>query len=480
MQELNEKPFTQVAVEYVLKNMDSRARFTPVSDVARLVLIKAFETNFTSYTFFVSILGIISSFIFFLSFRKAGFSLLQSFLSGLMLLSGQYVICWSDISNYESICMLLLSLTIFFCIKSCISQKNSDKMFFVIFLFLTALSKENFILLIPALLLIYLKIYSKRNKVNHGKAFKENLKFSCLILLLMIINLLLIYFIVGIDKQRYAGIDFGKIGLQVIPGFAAEVLNYTISIFLITGMIVVTFYAVHHYKKNPENNKQIFKDVLFAIVLFVLISFPQYIIHLKTGLTGRYSLLFCMGMNVLLILILRVITDSKYIQKFVKAVFILLAFTYIVYEVKTTSIPQLTNFSRFCKSNTAMINKLKGSYNKELLIVMDPVSHFHFVYSLKMYLNYLKADKDYKYQFVKAQNYTPFQRDTSVIRMYTEKATNDFKNLMLDSAGIKDNLKEILIFGELKDKFLNKNRLWFKEYDFNHEKIGMYTLYFRK
>lgn len=479
-QEMNQNSLIETSINYVIKNMDSRARFAPVSDVFRLVLIKIFGTNFTLFTFFMSLLGVLSSFIFFLSFKKAGFNILLSFLFGILILSGKYVISWSDISNFEGYGMLFLSISFYFCINSSINQRNTDKLLFLFFMLLTTLSKENFILLTPALLLIYLKMYSIRNNVNLMYSFKKNFKFSFLILLIMILHLSFIKYFVGINKQGYAGVDFKKIGLNVIPGFVSELFKYSISYLLFAGIIIVLFYFVLYYKTNPVYVKKSLNQMIFAFILFILISFPQYIIHLKTGLMGRYSLIFCMGMNAFLLLILWTITDSKYINKYIKIFFVFISFAYAAFEIKTSSVTVLTDFSRFCKSNTAMINKLNTSTNKDLLIVMDPVSHYHFVYSMKMYLNYLDARKNYSYQFVKADNYTPYYRDTAVASDYTKRAFQEYKTFMLDSLSNNENVKEILLFGGLKEKFIDMNKFWFKEENFNHEKMGMYNLYSKK
>lgn len=475
-QKINNESFPSAVLNEIKSNLEIRARFCPVGDFHRLVCIKIFGTDFTLYTFYVVLLGILTSFFLYKFCIITGLSVIQSFLFGILLIAGPYSIIWTEISDYESLGMLLLSVSLFFSAKYIYTDKNKfiNSLCFIIFLTLTSLCKENFIVIIPAVIFLFLWLYSSKNNIDLYKAIKKNYKLIFVLFTIMFILLLIVYLLVGINNQNYAGVETEKLGVGLILNYLKNLFEYNISFVILLGIFIVLFVSIKNktLKTNTTN-------LLNITVLFILITFPQYVLYFKTGLGGRYLLPFMIGFSFYLVFVLKIIFDSENIYSFIKYLFLSVVIIFIFFEIKNNTIPVLSKFSVNCKATTNLAKEIINNSNDDsyTLFVMDPVQNFHEVFSLKVYLNSLKKMDNFKYEFIKRDYIHPFYSDTVVYDLEVAGAYEMLGKDLIDSVKNKNVIRNIIVFWKLKEKFLERNKNWFNEGNFRKENFGSYTLY---
>src|SRR5205807_2066494 len=112
--------------------------------------------NFTLIAFLVAAQGIFSSYFFYRFARLLGGSRFLSFLFPLFIFAGnQGVLFWRNCVN-ETFAIFLLSISFFYLGRMLNNpdKKRSDEILFSFFLFLSTLTKESFIALVPAVLFL--------------------------------------------------------------------------------------------------------------------------------------------------------------------------------------------------------------------------------------------------------------------------------------------------------------------------------------
>lgn len=483
--ELKYNSFFSLAVDVTKVSIKTRARFCPVSDFHKLLSIKIFGTNFPLFTFHFLLIGIFTSYLLYLFCRGTGFSVVQSFLFGVLVFTGPYVIIWSDISVGECIGMLFFSLSLFLGMCSINSKKYKlvYDISFVVSLLITGLCKENFIIAIPSAAFLYVWMFSFKNKVTILNSLKSNFKIILSLFTVTILLLLCIFLLVGINNQNYAGLDTKKLGPEVILNFITNLFNYKIFIVILIGLflILISYLLNRKNKQTKSGDVKIHKYYFLNLfLLFSLITVPQYILYLKTGLIGRYLMPFMMGFSFVLIFILKFLFDSKSSPRIIKYSYLLLIFIFLFFEVKNNTIVTLMDFAKECTATTRMADLIVKDPRDKLLLVMDPAMNYHEVYSLQIYLDYLNSNKNYKYDFVKTDYRSKYFSDTGNYNLFADAARDKFRTSMIDSSKSNEDINTILVFVTLDKKFVKKNIGWFKEDNFTKENIGKYTLYRKK
>jgi hypothetical protein len=154
---------------------DLYLRFRPLAMVYYVAIAKWIYPSFTMIAVVLALQGIFSCYFFFRFARLLKCGLVVSFLFPLFVLAGnQGVIFWRNCMS-ETLCMLLVSLSLYYLARSLAEKTGKwNIFFFAVFLLLSTFVKESFIILVPAVL--FLKIWQEAlgSKISLQASLKRN------------------------------------------------------------------------------------------------------------------------------------------------------------------------------------------------------------------------------------------------------------------------------------------------------------------
>ncbi|MBK9332789.1 MAG: glycosyltransferase family 39 protein [Ignavibacteria bacterium] len=445
-----------------------------------LTSVKIFGYNLLLLNIFVSILGICTAFFLYKFCKNIGFSPVQSFLFALLTLLGPATIMYSRPPDSEIIGMLMLSLSLLFLSKSIFSEKNQIlyKFLFLFSLIITSLSKESFLILTPAVLVLYLWLYHFKNNTGIIQTIKKNYILLILSSVLFIILVILLVNSVGVSREgSHNSVNIRLLSFNILSDFIDTVFKKNLLLISFLGLLIFFENELQKNSLSSDYIRKHIKNIVIVIILALLIIVPQFIIYYRSGfVVGRYYLPYLLGYSFLIIYILKIIFDSKSISSFSKYIYLFTIIAYLFIEVITISIPEISAFSKICRENTQVINFLRDSPDKKLLIVFDPAQQVYQVRSLKIYLDYLNVKKDFKYEFIKKEKINIFFSDTTLYNGAKNFALKLYGDNLIDSKNEKNDISTILILQGLDNKFIEMNKHWFIEN--NYIKIKLLIIQF--
>lgn len=379
---------------WIGQDLDLMHRFKPFYYLHRIIEAKMFGDNFTLWLAYNGFLAVIVSFLLYLFARKIGFSIYESVLFPLLTLVGKQAVVWWSLGPNEAIGMFMLSLSLVCMVRSVISKKGKllFEAFFIIFSVLMSLSKESFILLIPAL--IFWKIWLTRDKhlVSWPTALKKNTPTALFLLFVMLVELLVILKWAGVSG--YSSTSGGLDGFQPLAYFK-NAMKMTFSFSSVGfGFITIAgiFFAVFFQKLKQRHfsmKMKFLKNLYHPFLLFILISGPQWILYAKSGFYDRYLLPMVMGYAVFLIYFIKYLKDFRadFVLQLprradIKSVFLTIAFLAcsIFFIVKGVSI--LPNFKElkllYSNTNNAIPVSLSTIYRTGFLFVLTAITCFFY------------------------------------------------------------------------------------------------------
>lgn len=484
---LNERLETY-SLPHVIKEyseLDGKSRFRFLFPVQRVVMTKILGTNFKLWSLYIALLGVFTSFFLYKFCRITGFTAVQSFIFSLLTLTGVQAAAWYQPADAENLGMFFLSLTLLFAAKSIFTDKRNSlyKLCLAASMILMSLSKESFILMIPAVLFLYIWLYDKKYNLGLIEAVKVNKYLVSIPVFIMSGLLIYIIFFVGIDPTGQTGIDSRIFSLLFIREFIFTMRHYTIFLIILFGMLIL----LDHDAKDTKNFKTIFpgkllKDFLNVTILFLLIIIPQYILYYKSGMRDRYFLPFVVGFSFFTIYLLKLIFDSQNITRFVKYLHFSMILFLLIFEIRFNTIDYIVKFAADSKSSVKMLDSIISNTGKDasILAVIDPVSGYEQGRSFMIYLNNIaEMDKVY-FDLVRKDYVTDSFSDSSFTRI-SENATFAYlSSHLIDSIKNKSSIECIAVFPKLEKNFIEKNKEWFDEGNFRREEFDFYTVYFKK
>lgn len=274
----------------------SYKRLFPIHLIQNVLLSFSFGSNLSLWSLYTGLIAVLTMFVLFLFGREFRLPVIESvFFSALIMVGEQSVIWWKLIQG-EGIGMLFLSATLLFLVKSTkkneIINKNKYSVYFVIFAILASLSKESFILTLPALVLFRLWMSYREEERFSFYIFKVNLISGSVLLSVFFIEIIIIKFFLQTTSFFYTGwIGFS---LKKFVLITAQFLLATNSWTLIVLTILAATYYFLFFHKNRGKIKysKFIPDSLFLSVFVFLVIVPQLLLHQKSGFldpTGKFS-----------------------------------------------------------------------------------------------------------------------------------------------------------------------------------------------
>jgi len=273
--------FVDQAVDYISGDISSKGRFFPLYDIHRLVEVKLFGADFFIWAVYGWLLATAASACFAFFLLMTGFSLAEALLFPLMLFLGFQAGVWWRFGTAETIGMPLLS---FMLVVSAIAARRPGVVLDAVFVVLGVmlmLSKEAFILFVPAVVFLRIWTHQMINDAGWAKAALSSLVPGLVLLALAGAEIIFIKFFVGMTGMGYAGYE----GFSVGP-FISALVNYLYAshAWLVPAGVALALATA------PKEKRIFFPEVLPSLILLFLSVVPQALIYAKSGVAERYIL----------------------------------------------------------------------------------------------------------------------------------------------------------------------------------------------
>lgn len=190
-----------------------------------------------------------------------------------------------------------------------------------------------------------------------------------------------------------------------------------------------------------------------------------------------------MGYSFALIAFADIILKSKEVSRFSKYIFSLLLVALVVIQYAYEAYPSLTFQAKRCKALTGAADLVMKSPHEDLLIVLDPLMNLWDVPSLGMYFKYYNSEKDFRFDLINSNQTSKLLDDPKYREDISKKSfafvdKNRFK--IIDSLDKIPEINNVLIIGNVNDRFVEENKKWFDENKFQKKKFESYTVYIKK
>lgn len=381
---------------------DCYIRFRPMYYVHRVLEVKLFGTDFFAISLYSGILGALTFSFFYFAARKMKYSVLESLLFVLLAFVGAQMKIWWMLGPNETIGMFFLGLSFFFMAKCTEGKKYlRNSILFVIFLIAASLSKESFIIVVPAF--VFFKIWNETHVFNIQ--LKESLQKNILLIfpiIVMVVELSLILFVVGTNKLGYAGLENNI--QKLIKGMFAIVSDKEMlgGYFALLAVVAALYLTNIIFAKpgKPMACQQSCDNIFAPMVFSFLILFPNIILYGKCGMGGKYLLPSTVGLAFLVIYMITKTSDF-----FLRAASIVIVFMCII-GYSNAAVKEAGWFARDGLQTKRLLSAITENArpNSKILVVADPVDRFEVSYSLNIYLRQRNINNLYWYPVTRKYN----------------------------------------------------------------------------
>ena len=497
--DLSENSFFDVAKDEVLVRFFSYKRLIPVFSFHKVLEAKLFGTNLFYWSMYTGAIAVLTAYFLYLFFINIKYSVIESLLFSTISVVGLQSVLWWKLIHGEGLAMMFLSLSLLAMSRSVNKDKNViwSLIAFILFAFLAALSKESFILLLPALIFWRVWLLYERNGGDILVAIKSNAVvaaylgsfFLYVLLLIKIVNSETIF-------SGYAGWDgfdrsifyekfleflvLSDLYILLVPMVACIALIVYVRI---TKVVVL---VKHHF----------FKYIFFPFGLFVLIVIPQILLYMKSGFYieddysfyfQRYLLPGMIGYAFLSVFLLRELRVSQSSGAFDSAKYVWLASVLIM---SSLIIFKFGDAYESAERDGEMSNAFKVFYqnidkhtneNDVILLVFNSAVGLREPVRIKYILNSMLHRKNIYYLGLPERLETEWSDSSVEINKYKPEITYDRHVNKLSNVKEIDAVISVLP-KELESSFFRAESAWLNKTEFIlvPSNIAGYKLFSRK
>ena len=370
--DLKSSSVLDVSTKWILEDINVTRRFRPVYYFQRVVETKIFGSDYFALSVYTGFLACIALISFYLATRNMKFTTAESVIFLLIAFTGPQMAIWWRLGPSETIGLTFLGISFYFMsLTAAQTRKPLYEWLFVLFLILTSLCKESFIISIPGI--IFLKVCNEKisGNLTWTYALKKN-------------SFMLLPFAVMLLETGYIVMHVGTISSNEggLPGIIKGVFNNLIILvktypFLgLTGLLLLGF---NLYKKN-----RFFKLKWIPVVFALMILIPNLVLYANSGFYERYLLPSTIGFGLVTASII-----SGFENNFVK--FKRIAYVTFVLSVTPLLVRSYTDARSFSKEGLLfknLVSSITNNYKNgdHVLVAVDPVDFYEQSYSLKKYL----------------------------------------------------------------------------------------------
>ena len=359
-------------------------RFRPVYWIHRISLFYFFKANFFLYYFEFFILGILSSLCLFFTFKSISKSRLCSLILLCFLFFGHSLSIFTRLGYGELLSLTLLSCSLFFMTLKNDKYKFLNQSLSLFFLILCMLSKEQFLIAVPFILLFKILYDSKSKNVSFISALKNNFIYILISSILFLIVLGFAYAFMGKDFSSHY-----VISLKI--SYLLDSLYYVLNIDYIKQYvyeyILFVFISISGLFFIKSDKKTEYITYIFIIFIFVLSQLIFINLTPNNGFQFRYLFPAVLSPVIMLAVFLKEFREKNYILYYFLLISIIVcAFFNLKYY--SFSYVKQENDNNIVFNN--YLEKTKSILNKEdnILLIGSAVNTMEFFESLARYYNH--------------------------------------------------------------------------------------------
>jgi len=386
-----------VSRNWVKADLNKNSRFRPFYYIHRVIETRLLGSDFFLWSLYSGILCCLALIFFYLGIRKLNYGLGESITFLIIIFTGHQSAVWWRLGYGESLGMVFLGLAFYFMAKS-LDKRNYNvyNLLFIFFLILSSLTKESFLLIIPAIIIF--KIWNEKTYI--WSSLRESIYKNMILLIplaIFIFELLIIKYHVG---TSYSGLDN-----KFINNFTSLIFNglHFVKTYLNLLIVGIFIFIVGVYiKKLP------IRFNLLSLFFSILIIVPNLILYTKSGLVERYLLPSTFGLGILVVTVIDGIEKDPPWFKKLALTFIILSFIPFI----VNSYSDATEFSKEGRSTKNLLSAISTNYvrGSAAMVIVDPVELYEKSVSLKTYLFYEDNIDLFGYALIKDQNNAEYQR----------------------------------------------------------------------
>lgn len=279
---------------------DGAWRFRPLYYPIRVIQTVLFGTNLFAMTFGKGIEAVLTCMLIYYVARELQCNRKYAYTATAMILAGpQAAVCWK-LGTPELTATWVFALSIYWLLQY---RKNRKPIYHVgiwLCMLFCTLYKENYVLLIPLIMLIYLYLGMEGKEVtwkNLWGAIREYFPVEMALAILAAADLLYIVFNVGVSTGGYVGVDSNLSLWFYIKVFLN---NFRLHLrigqygFFVFGLLLL-------FRKQLI---EICKKHVWEILITFVIILPQMVMFAKTGLEERYVIPWVYGFTYFFVIVL--------------------------------------------------------------------------------------------------------------------------------------------------------------------------------
>lgn len=432
-------------------------RFRPFYYIHRILETRLLGINWALWSLYTGMLGVLTTFFLFMFGRFINFSIIEALLFSFLITLGAQSAVWWQLGPAETIGTFLLAGALVFAALSERAHKYKKiyEGLFIFFVLIMSLSKENFILMIPAIASIKVWMSHQMRTLSWRESLKKNILSLSFLGIFVLTELLFVKFYIGLNPDiGYAGVDGFNISSIINASKNLSQAGYW-------WLILISLISIRLTIKPPYSQSipPILNALYFPVILLFLVAIPQILLYAKSGIVQRYILPGIFGYAFL------IITLYNYLNKTYKLAAKLILLLIIITLSLNLSLAwdAAHTFGREGKSTNALLRTIeaKTQVNDPILIVSNPHLSYEWSLSIKKYLNYISNRKNlYFHSYVSPQNY------------FFKKIESFYNHQTLDKIKDKTDFQCVVLFPYQKGIFFSKSywflRDKFEEYEFGN------------
>ncbi|MEP6616386.1 MAG: hypothetical protein ABJA57_07390 [Ginsengibacter sp.] len=454
-------------------------RFRPLSMIYYVAIAKWIYPSFTGIALVLALQGIFSCYFFYRFARMLNAGIMLSFLFPLFILAGnQGVIFWRNCMS-ETLCMLLISIALFYVVRL-LKEKNGSKKWnvfvFAVFLLLSTFVKESFIILVPAILFFKIWQEASNNKISWLASFKRNLPLVIFFSLVIVSEISIVYYYKKISDHF---IEYVSIDQDTFKPY-----NLLVSLFrlLITKgyfiAIVPAFLLIVSWRKKTGWHQEIKQFFLPLFVLFLLIVIPQVILYSKSLIFERYLLPGTLSSGFLVLYLQKYMDVHRHQLKWLPAMFLPFCIAILLLQITLMT----RDATRYAKDGNDVKTALKTIIENTnpgdtILVVAQPKGQSEPALSVKAYLTAEIGGfrKNVFIEPVVDSTLTISKTEASDVKNFLEMTRGTRYNNIIN----KSSIRCVLFFENVRDIFL-LNHPEVDTIRSRHLGIGRFNIYIQK
>jgi hypothetical protein len=432
--ELSVSSLNTVTKNWVLKDLKNNERFRPFYYIHRVFETKLFGSDFFLWSLYNGFLWYLALILFYIAARNLKFPLAESIVFIVIIFIGpQSSVLWR-LGPGESLGMALLGLAFYFMSKvTGLANFRLYNPIFAFFLILASLTKESFLIIIPAMVIF--KVWNE--SISIWSSVKESVNNNLILSIPLIVCAAELFIIKNYIGMGYSGLESNL--LNNVHSISITGLHFakTYLYLLITGLVLLII-CVRNKKFN-----------LLPSVFFLLIIAPNILLYAKSGLEERYLLPSTLGLSFFVVSLIRGI--DKNLALFKKMALTLVLILLLPYMGSTIS--EAIKFAKEGKSTGSLLSAIRKNnvQGSQVLVIADPVESYEMSVSLKTYLFYEDNIDLYGFVLVKIDNSPDYQG-------YVEGWKSYFKGSQYENMTSKPGLL-IFLDSKMVDDFFSKSNL---------------------